>query len=74
MRLKVGRRTTSAGTAQRTFRSPARLKINVKLTRKVRAALKRHRGKAVTVKVAVSFTPNDGSGTVRRTFTLRLRR
>ena len=74
VRLKVGRRTTSAGTARRTFRSPARLKINVKLTRKVRAALKRHRGKAVTVRVAVSFTPNDGTGTVRRTFTLRLRR
>ena len=72
--LKVGRRTTSAGTARRTFRSPARLKINIRLTRKVRAALKRHRGKAVRVKVAVSFTPNDGSGTVRRTFKLRLRR
>jgi len=38
--------------------------------------IRRHRPlrAAVTVKIAVAFTPDDGSGTVRRTFTLRLRR
>jgi hypothetical protein len=75
MRLKVGRRTTSVGrTARRTFRSPARLKINVKLSRKVRAALERRRGRSVVVKVRVSFRPDDGTSTVRRTIRLRLRR
>ena len=75
VRLKLGRRTTSAGpTVRRTFRAPARLKINVKLSPKVRAALKRQRGRTVSVKVRVSFTPSDGTSTVLRTLTLRLRR
>ena len=75
MRLKVGRRTTSVGpSVGRTFGSPARLKINVKLSRKVRSALKRRRDRTVPVKVAVTFTPSDGTSTVRRTITLRLKR
>ena len=52
-RLKVGRRTTSAGTGRRTATAPARVKINVKLTRKVRAALKRaDEARTLRIKVA----------------------
>jgi hypothetical protein len=72
-RLKVGRRTTTAGTGRRTATAPARLKINVKLTRKLRAALKRHRKRSVKVKVAVTFTPADGTAALRETITVKLR-
>jgi hypothetical protein len=72
-RLKVGRRTTKAGTGRRTAGAPARLKVNVKLTRKLRAALKRNRKRSVKVKIAVTFTPADGTAAVRETLTVRLR-
>jgi hypothetical protein len=72
-RLGIGRRTTTAGSGRRTAVAPARLKITVKLTRKVRNALKRHRRRAVRIKVAVTFTPLDGTGAVRRTLTITLR-
>ena len=72
-RLKVGRRTTTAGTGRRTATAPARLKINVKLSRKMRAALKRNRRRAVKLKVAVTFAPADGTPVVRRTITIKLK-
>ena len=72
-RLKVGRRTTTAGTGSRTASAPARLKVNVKLTRKLRAALKRNRKRSLKVKVAVTFTPADGTAAVRQTLRVRLK-
>jgi len=72
-RLKVGRRTTSAGTGRRTATAPARLKVNIKLTRKLRAALKRNRKRAVKIKVAVTFLASDGTGAVRKTITIKLK-
>jgi hypothetical protein len=72
-RLKVGRRTTTAGSGRRTATAPARMRINVKLSRKVRAALKRNRKRAVKVRVTVTFTPADGTRAVRRTITITLR-
>ena len=62
--LRVGRRTTTAGTGSRTASAPARLKINVKLTHKLRAAIKRNRDRALKVKVGVAFTPADGTRAV----------
>ena len=72
-RLKVGRRTTTAGTGRRTASAPAKLKINVKLTRKLRAALKRNRKRSVKVKVAVTFRPADGTAAVLETLTVKLK-
>jgi hypothetical protein len=72
-RLRVGRRTTAAGTGSRTATAPARVRINVKLTRKVRAALRKVRGRPVTMRVRVAFAPADGTQAVRRTISLRLR-
>src|SRR5215217_2988146 len=72
-RLRVGRRTTTAGTGSRTATAPARLKVNVKLTRKLRAALKRHLKRAVRIEVRVTFVPADATGVVRRTITIKLR-
>ena len=73
LRLRVGRRTTTAGTGGRTATAAARLKVNVKLTKKLRAALKRQK-RALTIKVQVTFVPTDGTSTVRRTIAIRLRR
>jgi hypothetical protein len=72
-RLKVGRRTTSAGTGRRTATAPARLKVNVKLTRKLRAALKRNRKRSVKFSVAVTFVPADGTSAVRKAITIKLK-
>jgi hypothetical protein len=72
-RLKVGRRTTTAGTGRRTATAPAKLKINVKLTRKLRAALNRNRKRSVKVKVAVTFRPADGTAAVLDTLTVKLK-
>jgi hypothetical protein len=72
-RLRVGRRTTTVGTGRRTASAPARLKVNVRLTRKLRAALKRST-RSVTIKVRVTFVPADGTSTVRRAISIRLRR
>ena len=72
-RLKVGRRTTTAGSGSRTASSPARLKVDVKLTRKLRAALQRNRKRSLKLKVAVTFTPADGTAAVRQTLTITLR-
>jgi hypothetical protein len=72
-RLKVGRRTTTVGTGRRTATAPARLKVNVKLTRKLRAALKRNRKRSLKIKVAVTFTPVDGTAPDRDTIAIRLR-
>ena len=72
-RLKVGRRTTTAGTGRRTATAPARVKISVKLTRKVRAALRRETKRTLRIKVQVTFVPADGTRAVRRTLSILLR-
>ena len=72
-RLKIGRRTTSAGTGRRTATAPARLKLNVKLTRKARAALKRQRSRTLRIKVRVTLAPTDGTSAVARTISILLR-
>ena len=72
-RLGLGRRTTSIGTGRRTLSAPGRFKVNVRLTRKARAALKRHRRRSVEVKVVVTFAPADGTRAVRRTLSVLLR-
>ncbi len=73
-RVRMGRRTTSIGTGRRTALAPSRLKVKVKLTRKARAALRKHKKRTVRIKVRVTFVPDDGSGRVRRTILIRLRR
>ncbi len=72
-RLRLGRRTTSTGTGRRTLAAPGRFRVNVRLTRKARAALKRHRRRTVRIKVVVRFAPADGTRTVRRTLSVLLR-
>jgi hypothetical protein len=72
-RLNVGRRTTKVGSGSRTASAPARLKVNVKLTRKLRAALKRNRKRSVKLTIAVAFTPADGTAAVRETLRVRLK-
>jgi hypothetical protein len=72
-RLRVGRRTTTAGTGRRTATAPARLKVNVRLTKKLRSALRRHNRRSVKIRVRVRFVPTDGTATVRRTISIRLR-
>jgi hypothetical protein len=72
-RLKVGRRTTSTGTARRTATAPSRLKLKVKLTKKSRAALKTQRTRALRVKVRVTLVPADGTAAVTRTISILLR-
>lgn len=72
-RLEVGRRTTTAGTGSRTATAPSRLKITVKLTRTLRAAIKRNPERALKIRVAVTFTPVDGTGAVTRRITITLK-
>jgi hypothetical protein len=72
-RLKVGRRTTSAGSGRRTATAPARLKVTVKLTRKLRAAIKRNRKRALKLSLAVTLTPVDGTAADRDTIRITLR-
>jgi hypothetical protein len=72
-RLKVGRRTTTAGTGRRTATAPSRLKVTVKLTPKLRAAIKRNRKRALKLKVAVTLVPVDGTAADRDTITLTLK-
>jgi hypothetical protein len=72
-RLRVGRRTTTAGTGRRTATAPARVKINVRLTRRLRAALKREKKRTLRIRVRVTFVPADGTRTVRRTLSVLLR-
>ena len=72
-RLKVGRRTTSTGTARRTATAPSRLKLKVKLTRKSRAALKTQRTRTLRVKIRVTLVPADGTAAVTRTISILLR-
>ena len=72
-RLQVGRRTTTAGTGRRTATAPSRLKVTVKLTRKLRAAIKRHRKRALKLKLAVTLVPVDGTAADRDTITLTLK-
>ncbi|HET8949297.1 MAG TPA: MXAN_6640 family putative metalloprotease, partial [Solirubrobacteraceae bacterium] len=72
-RLKVGRRTTTAGTGSRTATAAARLKVDIRLTKKVRAALKRQKKRSVLVKVRVTFVPGDGTAAVTKTISIRLR-
>ena len=72
-RLKVGRRTTTVGTGRRTATAPSRLKVTVKLTRKLRAAIKRHRKRALKLKLAVALAPVDGTAADRDTITLTLK-
>ena len=72
-RLRVGRRTTTAGTGRRTATAPARLRISVKLTRKLRAALKRNRRRSTKIRVQVTFTPVDGTRAVVRTISIVLK-
>jgi hypothetical protein len=73
-RLRVGRRKTTAGTGRRTATAPARLRINVRLSRKVRTALRRQRRRSVLVRVQVSFVPADGTRAVQRAIRIRLKR
>jgi hypothetical protein len=72
-RLRVGRRTTSTGRGRRTLSAPGRFKVNVRLTRKARSALKRHRNRTVRIKVVATFVPADGTRAVRRTLSVLLR-
>jgi hypothetical protein len=72
-RLKVGRRTTSTGTGRRTATSAGRFKINVRLTRRARAALKREKRRTLRMKVRVTLVPTDGTSSVARAISLLLR-
>jgi hypothetical protein len=72
-RLKVGRRTTTAGTGRRTATAAARLKVNVTLTKKLRSALRKQTKRSVLVKVRVTFVPSDGTATVTKTILIRLK-
>ena len=71
-RLKIGRRAVRIGTGGRTASRAQTIKVNVRLSRKVRAALKRQK-RALTVKVRTRFVPSGGGAAVTRTISLRLK-
>jgi hypothetical protein len=72
-RLRVGRRTTSTGTGRRTALSAGRFKVNVRLSRRARAALKRQTRRTLRIKVRVTLVPTDGTSAVTRSISLLLR-
>ena len=59
--------------SRRTATAPARLRVSVKLTRKLRAALKRYPRRDTKIRVQVTFTPVDGTRAVVRTISIVLK-
>lgn len=71
-RLRVARRAARIGTGRRTARHASGVKVNVTMTRKARAGMRRQR-RPLRIRVRVRFVPAGGVKPVTQTVSLRLR-